>query len=80
MNPESRDLGVVGLGEEAAAEFLVRNEGGAPLTLSLPELPHGTSVDGLVAAPGPGESVQVSVRIDTLKAIADTAGSDHRAH
>ena len=71
VDPERRDLGVVGLGEEAAAEFLVRNEGGASLTLAFPDLPRGTSVEGLVPALGPGESARLRISIDTLKAIAD---------
>jgi hypothetical protein len=71
VEPESRDLGVVGLGEEAVAEFEVRNEGGAPLTLQAPGLPPGVAVEGLVAALAPGESVRLRVRIDTLNARDD---------
>lgn len=72
VTPESRDLGVVGLGEPAVAEFLVRNEGGASLSLATPELPLGTRVDGLVPELAPGRSVSLRFTIDTLKANAET--------
>jgi len=71
VTPESSDLGVVALGEDAVAEFLVRNEGGAPLSLAAPALSLGTSVEGLVPQLAPGESVEVRFRIDTFNAKAD---------
>ena len=71
VTPESQELGVVGLGEEAVAEFLVRNEGGAPMTLAAPKLPRGTGVEGLVPELAPGESVSLRFGIDTLKAAPD---------
>lgn len=66
VDPESQRLGVVGLGEEAVAEVVVRNDGGAPLTLAAPRLRRGTRVEGLVPELAPGESVRVLFRIDTL--------------
>jgi hypothetical protein len=71
VTPESRDLGVVALGEDAVAEFLVRNEGGAPLTLATPVLPRGTSVEGLVRQLPPGQSVRLRFKVDTLNANAE---------
>lgn len=66
VEPEHRQLGVVGFGEEVVAEFVVRNDGGAPLTLAAPRLPRGTRVEGLVPELPPGESVRIRFRIDTL--------------
>jgi hypothetical protein len=71
VDPDSRDLGVVGLGEEAVAEFVLRNTGGAPLTLTVPRPPQGIEVEGVVAEVPPGESVRVRVRVDTLRAQAE---------
>jgi hypothetical protein len=71
VEPESQDLGVVGLGEEAVAEVQVRNAGGAPLTLAAPRLPQGVGVEGLVPELAPGASVRLRVRIDTLRAHAE---------
>ncbi|MGH7332398.1 MAG: hypothetical protein ACREKS_06545 [Candidatus Rokuibacteriota bacterium] len=68
VDPESQRRGVVGLGEEAVAEVVVRNDGGAPLTLAAPRLRRGTRVEGLVPELAPGESVRVRFRIDTLTA------------
>jgi hypothetical protein len=71
VTPDSVDLGVVGLGEEAVAEFVVRNEGGAPLGIDEPVLRRATRVDGLVPALRAGESVRLRFTIDTLNANAD---------
>jgi hypothetical protein len=71
VTPERRDLGVVGLGEDAVAEFVVRNDGGAPLALTAPVLPRGTSVEGLVSEVPAGEAVRLRFRIDTLNANAE---------
>lgn len=68
VDSESRQLGVVGFGEEAVAEFIVRNDGGAPLTLAAPRLPRATRVEGLVPELLPGESVRIRFRIDTFNA------------
>jgi len=68
LEPASRDLGVVGLGEEAVAEFLVRNDGGAPLTLALPDPPPGLAAEGLAPEVAPGGSIRLRVRVDTLRA------------
>jgi hypothetical protein len=68
VEPESRDLGVVGLGEEAVAEFLVRNTGGGLLTLTLLQPTQGVEVEGIAAELSAGESVRLRVRIDTLSA------------
>jgi hypothetical protein len=71
VDPESRDLGIVGFSEEAVAEFVVRNEGGTPLTLAVTRPVRGITVDGLPPTVAPGESVRVRMRIDTFDANAD---------
>lgn len=71
VTPDSIDLGVVGLGEDAVAEVVVRNEGGAPLSLEAPVLPRSTRLDGLVPTLSPGESVRLRFTIDTLNANAE---------
>ena len=71
VDAERQDLGLIGLGEEAVAVFLVTNRGSAPLVFATPVLPRGTSVDGLVAELSPGQSVSLRFRIDTLTANAE---------
>lgn len=67
VTPGSVDLGVVGFGEPAVAEFVVRNDGGAPLTLATTRLSRASRVDGLVPALAPGESVRLRFSIDTFE-------------
>jgi Protein of unknown function (DUF1573) len=62
---ESHDLGVVGPGEAAAHDFVVKNVGEAPLEISLVEAAKGSVVTvepGLVA---PGAEGRVRVSADT---------------
>lgn len=68
VEPESQSLGVIGFSEQAVAEFVVRNEGGAPLTLAASRLSRATRVEGLVPVLPPGQSVRVRFLIDTLDA------------
>jgi hypothetical protein len=70
VTPEHHDLGVVGLGEDAVAELVVQNAGGAPLTLAAPALARATRVEGLVPELAPGASVRIRFVIDTLNANA----------
>jgi hypothetical protein len=65
VDSESRDLGVVGLGEEAVGEFELRNTGGAPLTLSVSSRSRDSRVEGLVPELRPGESARLRFLIDT---------------
>jgi Protein of unknown function (DUF1573) len=71
VDPEFHDLGVVGFGEQAVAEFVVRNEGGSPLTLAVPQTPRGIAVDGLGAPVPPGQSLRLRVNVDTFEANAE---------
>lgn len=71
IDPETRDLGVVGFGEEAVAEFVVTNAGGSPLTLAVPRMPRGLRLEGLPPAVAPGGSARLLLRIDTFDANAD---------
>jgi hypothetical protein len=68
VDPEAQEVGVVALGEDAVGEVLVRNEGGAPLTLGVPNLPRGTRVDALVPELKPGGSVRLRFVVDTFAA------------
>src|SRR5262249_42687251 len=68
VNPEKQAVGVVGLGEDAVGEVLVRNEGGAPLTLAAPQVPRGTRIEGLVRELRPGESIRLRFVVDTFQA------------
>jgi len=72
VEPEGVDLGVVPLGEEAVAEFVVRNAGGSPLRLAAPALPRATRVEGLLPELAPGQAVRIRFLIDTANAIADS--------
>jgi len=66
VDPEVQQLGVVGLGEDAVAEYVVRNDGGTPLTLAASRLSRGARVEGLTPELRPGESVRVRLMIDTI--------------
>jgi copper(I)-binding protein len=68
VSPETQDVGVVGLGEEAVGEVLVRNAGGASLTLDVPLVPRGTRVEGVVPELKPGASVRLRFVVDTFEA------------
>jgi hypothetical protein len=67
VSPETQAIDVVGLGEDAVGEVLVRNEGGRPLTLEA-HLPRGTRVEGLVPELKPGESVRLRFVVNTFEA------------
>ena len=67
IDPERRDLGVVGLGEDAVAEYVVRNDGGAPLTLAMGPRSRGSRVEGLVPELPPGRSIRLRFSIDTFE-------------
>jgi hypothetical protein len=69
VSPETQQTGVVGLGEDAVGEVVVRNEGGAPLTLAT-EVPRAARVDGLVPELPPGQSVRLRFVVDTFDAEA----------
>jgi hypothetical protein len=71
VSPETQQTGIVGLGEDAVAEVLVRNEGGAPLTLAVPQIPRGTRVEGLMPELRPGESTRLRFVVDTFEAVGD---------
>lgn len=68
VDPEAQEVGVVGLGEDAVGEVLVRNDGGAPLTLEIPHLARGTLVEGLVPELKPGGSVRLRFVVHTFEA------------
>jgi hypothetical protein len=68
VEPATRDLGVVGLGTEQTAEYTIRNDGGAPLTIEAHSVPKPLSV-ALVDSPiAPGKSGRVRLSIDTFRA------------
>jgi hypothetical protein len=71
VEPEVRDLGIVAFSEEAVADFVVRNAGGAPLTLVVSRPVRGIRLDGLPTTVAPGESARVRMRIDTFDANAE---------
>jgi hypothetical protein len=71
VSPETREIGVVPFGDDAVGEFLVRNEGGALLTLAAPVLPRGTRLEGLVPELKPGASVRLRFVVDTFEAEAN---------
>jgi len=67
VEPERHQLGVVGLGEEAVAEFVVTNDGGSPLTLATPRRSRQSRLDGLPPELAPGASARVRFGIDTFE-------------
>jgi hypothetical protein len=60
------DLGMVGLGEPATAEFVVSNDGDAVLELKKPETSPGLRVSSFDAAIAPNSVGRVKMEVDTF--------------
>lgn len=68
VEPTMRDLGVVGLGTEQTADYTIRNDGGAPLTIEAHSVPKPLTVTVVDSPIAPGKTGRVRVSVDTFRA------------